>query len=148
MQVLEAAIVVPVKDNQRTHGHARDNAIAAIGRMIRYQHANLDLNTVVYAWVKLLPLRFDKPEAKEAHDMLADMCMSNPEIVYGSDLSNLKHVVWLFADILEGKTVEEKTLPKIRTIIQGLQSQNVPQLTEIWAELTDVQRSKVSKLLG
>mmetsp|Transcript_23584 Transcript_23584/g.3906 ORF Transcript_23584/g.3906 Transcript_23584/m.3906 type:complete len:89 (-) Transcript_23584:113-379(-) len=88
--------------------------------MIRYQYANLDLSTVVYGWAKLLPLRFDKPEGKEAHDLLADLCISNPDMVYGADLSNLKHVVWMFADILEGKTVQEETLPKIKTIIQGL----------------------------
>ena len=59
---------VPKLDNdtEKVYGHARDNAIAALGKIIKYQKDSLGakVQNLVFTWFYLLPLKFDKPEAK------------------------------------------------------------------------------------
>jgi hypothetical protein len=36
MDVLYKAIMIPLGHNRRTHGHAKDNAIASVGKAIKF----------------------------------------------------------------------------------------------------------------
>ena len=148
LSILDQAIQMPVQKSKKSHGHARDNSISSVGKIIKYQTANIDLNLVVPAWVCVLPLTHDKVEARLMHDLLADLCLSHPQIVFGDNYIRLKHVVDIFAQILETKLCESTTVPKIKQIINTLQAANVPNLTEIVGALNDIQKSRLSKVLN
>jgi len=44
--------------------HARDNAIAALGKVIKHQANKVDINQLMPYWLSLLPLTHDMDEAK------------------------------------------------------------------------------------
>ena len=44
--------------------HAKDNAVSALGKVIRYQSTVVDLNTLIPGWLNLLPIKSDVEEAK------------------------------------------------------------------------------------
>lgn len=63
--------------------HARDNAVAAFGRVIRYQNMSVDAVTLIGNWLDLLPLKADVIEAKEQNEFLAEAFMKQPNVILG-----------------------------------------------------------------
>jgi hypothetical protein len=144
LQKLEEAIKIPPTSNAKTHGYARDNAIAALGRIIKHQSSLIDLNTILPVWVNFFPLRHDKIEARLMHDFLADLTLSNTSLV---DDQNLSRIVHIFSDILETKLIAPETVPKARTIFIMIQSGLYPNTAEIWNTLSDTSRAKITNLI-
>ncbi|CAG9316983.1 unnamed protein product [Blepharisma stoltei] len=145
---LDKSINFPMGTNKKSHGHAKDNAVAALGKIIKYQSGSINSATIVPAWVNLLPLRRDKEEAKLMHDLLADITISNMALTIGENNERLEHVVKIFAEILETKLINTETVPKVKQIIQMIQAAGIPTLPQIWATLTDIQRSKLTKIMA
>ena len=44
--------------------HARDNAVAALGKILKHQAGSVDTGMLVPHWLNLLPLTHDMEEAK------------------------------------------------------------------------------------
>lgn len=147
MQKLEQAITFPIGKSVKTHGHARDNAIASVGKLLKFHYSHLNLQIVIPVWLGLLPLKFDKIEAKNVNNMIADFLLENPKVLFGENHENLYKVVVLLADALETKFIKEETNGKIREIIQRLQSAQVPELNNVWGQLKEEQRTKLSNLM-
>ena len=70
MEGLKAAIgyqmpsgVKGKKAKEKKFNYARDNAISALGKIIRYQSAHIDVNSIVPEWLNLLPIKADVEEA-------------------------------------------------------------------------------------
>lgn len=147
LQKLEEAIKIPPTSNTKTHGYARDNAIAALGRIIKHQSGLVDLNAIVPVWVTFFPLRHDKIEACGMHDFLADLTLSNSSLVLGTGNHNLPHIVRTFSDILETKLISPETTPKVKAIFSMIQSANYPNTSEIWSTLSDTSRAKITSLI-
>jgi hypothetical protein len=53
------------KKKMHKFNHARDNAVAALGRIIRFQNMNVDALNLMNEWLELLPLKADTIEGKE-----------------------------------------------------------------------------------
>ncbi|CAG9331653.1 unnamed protein product [Blepharisma stoltei] len=145
---LNKAIALPLGRSKKTYEHARDNAISAVGKIIRYQPMCVDLNPLVPSWVDLLPLKHDKTEARIMHDLLVDIAISNTQLTVGSSHERLGKIIVLFADVLETKLIDQHTVPKVKTFIAMLQSSYYPGLPEIWENLTVTQKSKLTKLIS
>ena len=62
------------KDNFRADCLAIDNAVAAIGKGIQYKKIN-DLN-LINLWIEFLPIKIDKTEMEEAHNILCDFIIN------------------------------------------------------------------------
>lgn len=148
LTILDQSANVPVQKSKKSHGHARDNSIASLGKVIKHQHMNIDINIVIPAWSSVLPLRHDKVEARMMHELLADLCLSKPALVFGPNFERLAHVVNLFAEILETKLCESTTVPKIKEIMVNLQASKLESLQGIVAGLTDLQKAKFNKVLS
>ena len=147
MQKLEAAITFPVGKSAKTHGHARDNAIASVGKLIKCHQSHLNLTAIVPVWLNLLPLKFDKIEARNVNNLIADVVIDNPSILLGQNYENLTTVVLLLIDSLDSKYLKESTLPKIKLILQRLQETQGALLTNIWSQLNESQQNKVTTLM-
>ena len=70
--------------------HARDNAIASIGKVIKYQtalvqgNAQYSGNLVTY-WLSLLPITHDVEEAAAQYEYLSDFLAGGPDFIFGAD---------------------------------------------------------------
>jgi hypothetical protein len=51
------------KTKEKKFNYARDNAISALGKIIKYQTNTIDPVTIVPNWLGLLPLRVDIDES-------------------------------------------------------------------------------------
>jgi hypothetical protein len=51
------------KSKEKQFYHAKDNSVSALGKIIRYQTTNVDVNVMIPNWLSLLPIKHDVDEA-------------------------------------------------------------------------------------
>ncbi len=102
--------------------HARDNAIASLGKVIRYQGNHLDLNLWIPKWLSYLPLKYDVKEAHLQHKLLCEIITSNPEYVVGENNANLPKIIRILCKIFESKLSEESVDELIKNILTNIKN--------------------------
>lgn len=68
--LINAAKVPKGAEKEKSYGHCKDNAVAAVGKFIKKHNETFDISNYVAAWFSFLPLRHDKPEAILQHELL------------------------------------------------------------------------------
>lgn len=140
-------------DNEKAkvYGHCKDNTVSAIGKIIKSHYETLAKGPeVIQLWLSNLPLKFDKPEAKLQHDLLADIMLNNPNLLIGTNLANLKHIFKIFADIVDNQKIcTAETKNKIKTCLGGLKNNPMVQSQwgEIAADLNETQKKKLEECM-
>lgn len=62
------AIKIPKgSEKEKSYGHCKDNAVAAMGKFIKHHSENFDIVDYIATWFSCLPLKHDKPEAILQH---------------------------------------------------------------------------------
>ena len=77
------------KEKLTMYNHARDNAIASVGKVIKYQTAVVKNNPnfssqLVSFWLSLLPITHDVEEATAQYEFLSDFLAQDAEFILGS----------------------------------------------------------------
>lgn len=116
------ASVAEKKNKVKQFNHARDNAVSALGKIIKFQSGFVDAPALVVNWVGLLPIKNDIDEAKVQNDFLADILVSNPTLVLGEQYQRFEQIVILLSEITNEKYVTEETGKKLATIIKNMAS--------------------------
>jgi len=100
--------------------HAKDNAVSALGKIIKFQSSNVDSASLVPNWLSLLPIKADVEEAKLQNEFLAHLLQENPLIVLGEQYQRFEQVVILLSDITQKKYVSEETGAKLSQLLKGM----------------------------
>lgn len=127
LAALKSAVEFPLDDKTREKSkkmfkfsHARDNAVAAIGRVIKYQGQHQSTPQVTSTWLQLMPLTHDFVESKEQNQQLAEMVMANPQAVLGANYEALEHFVTVLGTICDTEQSNEDTMLRLSVIIANL----------------------------
>lgn len=133
------------KITERTY----ENAVSSIGKIIYYQSACLPSTQVINEWMKKLPLKKDKPEAKKNIKMLYLMISKNPNIILSDDLSNLNLVLKIVAKSLVIKRISKKVKKNWATLIKnwGNNSQMKVKVEAGFSLLDIDEKKKLEKLI-
>lgn len=89
--------------------HARDNAIASVGKVIKYQKSIVQSDAAMYQrltqyWVGLLPISHDVEEAQLQFEFLGEMIVQEPQVLFTNDpQSAVKQVVKILAEAFQDK---------------------------------------------
>jgi len=59
------------KSKEKQFYHAKDNAVSALGKIIRYQTSTVDVSQMIPNWLSLLPIKHDEDEAKTQNEILS-----------------------------------------------------------------------------
>ena len=148
LKALAAAIAVPVGKSSKSHGHARDNAIAAIGRILKHQ--TVDTSYWLPYWAQLLPIRHDKVEARLMHEQLATFVTQNIQLILQPDGAFhplLPHIVKVFGEIIDTKIINEATVAMVKVFFQQLKASELNTLGDLWNALPELHRKRISALL-
>ena len=108
------------KSKAKQFNHARDNAISALGKIIRHQGTNVDAAALVPNWLSLLPIKNDVDEAKIMNELLVNLIQENPMLVFGDQYQRFELVVLIIAEISNKKYINDETGVKIARILQGI----------------------------
>lgn len=116
------------KGKQTQYYHAKDNAVAALGKILKFQSTCADTNLLVDFWVQNLPLTHDMEEAKVQNEFLADTMLRAPGMILEDSSGNLQmarleKLVVVLGEACYKKQSDDATLDKLAVVIANL-SQN------------------------
>lgn len=149
------------KSKQSQYYHARDNAIAALGKVLQFQQANCSMEELVPFWLAQLPLTHDMEEAHTQNAYLATAVLKEPTVILGAQYERLEQFVVILGEICTKKQSEPATLEKLSVIIANisqdanlgaqfqslctskLSEENRGRVTEVWQKCNDEVREKV-----
>lgn len=93
--------------------HARDNAIASLGKVLKYQKGLIQSNSAMYEkltqfWISLLPITHDVEEAQLQFQFLAEFVVQEPEVIFKADpQAAVTQVVKIMAEAFQEKFIVE-----------------------------------------
>lgn len=97
------------------YNHARDNAIASLGKIIRYQNSFVTsdqgmASQLVAYWVGLLPITHDIEEGQAQYEFLSDFLLSKPEFIFSGDpASTAVQLAKIFGEAFQDKYFAKDT---------------------------------------
>jgi hypothetical protein len=100
--------------------HAKDNAVSALGKIIKFQSATVDVKSLVPNWLGLLPIKNDVEEAKIQYEFLATLLQESPLLILGDQYQHFERIVILLSDIVQKKYVTDETGAKLASVILGM----------------------------
>lgn len=101
---------------------ARDNAVSALGKVIKYQSSKVDLPKLVNIWVKALPLNEDDIEGQKQHKIFVEMLHNNADLVLGSQKENLTKVLRILCKICDTKFVDTPVNDEVKKILGSMKA--------------------------
>ena len=102
------------------HYHAKDNAVAALGKIMKYQSNCADPNLLIDFWLQNLPLSHDMEEAKIQNQFFAESMLKAPATVIGANGERLEQIVVILGEICWKKQSDEETLEMLSVVIANL----------------------------
>lgn len=100
--------------------HAKDNAVSALGKVIKFQHSTVDVASLIPNWLSLLPIKNDIDEAKHMNELLTALLESNPLAILGQSYERFELIVVLFSEIYDKKYLSDETIPRLTALIQNM----------------------------
>jgi hypothetical protein len=92
--------------------HARDNAIASLGKVLKHQNENLDAQTcseMIQYWLKVLPIKHDIEEAQLQYDFLGDFVLQRLETLCATDpIAVAEQLAVIFSEAFSSKFFDDK----------------------------------------
>lgn len=145
-----AAAVKEKKSKVKQFNHARDNAISALGKIIKFQSAIVNAPELIVNWLGLLPIKDDIDEAKVQNELLAQILIENPTLVLGESNQRFEQVVILLSTITNEKYVTPETGAKLATVIKGMSTHSTfsQQFQTIYTnKLVEKQQENIKKAI-
>lgn len=100
--------------------HARDNAIASIGKIIKYQTAYVQSNPTVSQqlinyWLELLPITHDVEEAQLQFEFLSDFLIEQPQFIFQGDVAAVSlRLAHTYSEAFQDKYTKEHATLKAK----------------------------------
>jgi hypothetical protein len=103
---------------------ARDNAISALGKIIKYhgQEFPNELNSLIDLWLNSQPIKQDKEEAKINIKFLLDILMKEPNKCLGDNNKNLGKVIVILTEGYQTGATDEEMDKNIEQFTTGIKS--------------------------
>ena len=136
------------EEKQRVYLHCRDNIIAALGKIIYYHADCVELQEIMKVWIENLPIKYEKFECYFQHELLVSIALSKRELVF-RDFEVLKHVIRIFAEILDSRLINEKIANAIVTCLKKwIIEEKDEKVIEIAKSLTPLQQKVIDCCLN
>lgn len=101
---------------------ARDNAVSALGKIIKYQSSHIDIQDTVGKWVLGLPLTDDEVEGQKQHKLFVELLQNNVDLVVGPNKENLPKTIRILCKVCDTKFVEDEVNLEVKKLIIGIKN--------------------------
>ncbi|UKJ87792.2 importin beta [Theileria orientalis] len=145
---LAAAMRMKFPASAKDQQTANDNAVAALGDLIKYQGGNLpDANNYLNLWLKSLPLKQDETEGRRVHKELMELVINKNPTILGPDNSNLAQLAKIFISIYETDLSTEELNKQIIHLMKHLGQEFLKQLAPSLSKRLQMQLKIIAKSL-
>jgi hypothetical protein len=109
LEPLFAMIHMPKAKNEE-NVLATENAIAAVGKICRYNASMIPIDQVIPAWVDSLPILEDESESTEVYSYLVHLLQTQTTKVLGPSMEKLPHVAKAMLEALASSVIHDTAL--------------------------------------
>jgi len=127
-----------------TYANATDNAIAAVGKILRYHPNVIDCSKSFPVWLSMLPVVSDVIESLTTYALLCDFLESSNPHLLGPQFQNLPKILSILARILQTNLINEEISNRIVNILKKMRTSFQPELLQsVWTSLSEEHRMKL-----
>ena len=114
------------KTKEDEYHSAQDNVITALGKLIKFRGKEYqNLKEIINKWLYNLPITGDIAESAGQHDLLCDIVIQSPDMVFGNDNINVPKIIQILCKVIDSKYSNEEVNNKIKKILEGIKQNNV-----------------------
>ena len=130
------------KDDKNTKQFAKDNAVTALGKVLKYQEQILgsDYENLFNIWLNNLPIKQDEDEGLTNNQFLMDLLMKNQNKVLGNNNKNLAQIIIILARAYDTVMSDEILDSNIEQFAHGVK--NNKEYNNILLDLVQKQKGK------
>mmetsp|Transcript_12386 Transcript_12386/g.23466 ORF Transcript_12386/g.23466 Transcript_12386/m.23466 type:complete len:491 (-) Transcript_12386:274-1746(-) len=147
VDTIEKALKISATISLKQHGLAYDSAVTALGCVIKYQEKAVDINSLLPAWISLLPLKHSREDAQAMHDFLADVLLANYVSLFETRVHIVPKVLQVYSQVLESKFLAEQSIPKVAKFLQHIYQRSANWFTSLCSGLKDIEKQRVLRLI-
>lgn len=145
--LLMEAIFSEKFNNGKESIYARENAISTFVKFLKFQADIENFDAYFRIISELMPLRFDKEEAKTSNDIFCDICYDYLKVIVGNQ-TYIQKVILIFGVILDTELCEVRTARKAQVILKSLNQASHEIVQSLLLEIDNLQSKKIQVLLN
>jgi hypothetical protein len=146
-QVLPVLLKGSKKKNKAKSLAVRDNAVSALGHLLRHHPSAVPEAQRPAAWgefLSYLPLKTDEEEAQRVHLLLVQVVQAQDQNVLGANYANLPKILAVLVDVYDTELVNKETTEAgVLAVVKGLGEGG---LAQFGATLTPKQKKKLERM--
>ncbi|EDO06826.1 uncharacterized protein BBOV_IV004650 [Babesia bovis T2Bo] len=143
-----SALRLTFSTSKQEQQSATDNAIAALGEIIRHHGDKLnEAASYLNLWLKSLPLKADEEEAKRVHKNLMDLIIANNPTILGPDNCNMAQIAKIFITIYETDFSTEELNKQIIQLMKHLGEAFLQQLAPTLPKRLQAQLKNIARAM-
>ena len=100
---------------------AQDNIVTAMGKLIKHRGKEYpNLKQIIEKWLDNLPIEGDVSESAGQHDLLCDIVMQSPDMIFGENNANAPKIIRIICKVYDSQYSNSDVDIKIKKIIEGI----------------------------
>ena len=108
-------------ENSDEYQSAQDNIVTALGKLIKFRGNEYpNLKEIISKWLYNLPIQGDISESPGQHDLLCDIVMNSPDMIFGDKNDNVPKIIRILCKVYDSKYSNKDVNEKIKKIIEGI----------------------------
>ena len=122
LEIIHKGLAVQKGDENEDEYHsAQDNVVTALGKLIHHHGEEYpNLKQIIDIWVENLPIIGDLAESAGQHDLLCEIVMKKPDIIFGENNKNVPHIIRILCKVVNSKYSNDSVDTKIKTILEEM----------------------------
>lgn len=121
LTLIDAIKIKQNKENNKIFGSCKDNAVSALGRLLKSYHQQINLKQTMQIWLEGFPIKYDVKEAFVQYDLLFGLLNVDPNSVIMDSSDNLEKIFKIIGEIygtsLINSEITEMILKFVKSII-------------------------------
>ena len=104
---------------------AQDNVVTAMGKLIKFRGKEYpNLKEIIEKWLNNLPIKGDISESAGQHDLLCDIVIQSPDMIFGDNNCNVPKIIRIICKVYDSKYSNKEVDEKIKKIIEGIKQRS------------------------
>ena len=106
---------------------AQDNIVTALGKLIKFRGKEYsNLKDIIQKWLDNLPITGDLAESQGQHDLLCDIVIQTPDLIFGDQNANVPKIIRILCKVVDNKKYSNDEINgKIKKIFDGIKQNGV-----------------------
>ena len=127
---------------------AQDNIVTAMGKLIKFRGKEYpNLKEIIGKWLDNLPIKGDISESAGQHDLLCDIIIQSPDMIFGDNNCNIPKIIRILFKVYDSKYSNKDVDEKIKQIIEGIKqrSELMPLIQQAKENASKKVKSRIDK---